>query len=549
MEIKDLVYQVTSEIEQVAKYLLPGGKKRGSYWEAGSVKGEAGKSLKLCLSGEKKGVWSDFATSESGDLLELWKISRGLEMKDTIKEVKQYLGIQDDLRPVESFNIEINTNTQVDEKSVTIDEICRTQYFAEQAVIGDIIYNGNNIDLVRTLVDKYDFINLVHRAIFDVMCNMSDKNDFIDVVTLEYELTRDQEYDIVAYYEILAKIRMNTLNANNIKYHIEVLKKLTIDREDEMFNRKLQYDLRNKVPLSVIEEKIQNRKNRLSLISFMNKELTASSVIDLMTEEIKLRRAGKLQSALKTGFDELDAFMPDLEKETYLTIAARPSVGKTAFAMNVIKNSCLQGKKCLFFSFEMSPQQLMYRLTSSISQIDIKTIKSGIYTAYQKDILTAAKETIQNFNLIFKGPECKYFDNFNAAINQIYFQNPDLDLIVIDHIQLMQGNCPDNKNLDLGNISSNIKSLAMRFKVPFIVLSQISRNVEHRQDKTPLASDIRDCGTIEQDSDIILNMSSDKADEKLVNFVFTKNRNGPVGQTKLLFDKQFSNFKEQSEYW
>ena len=282
--------------------------------------------------------------------------------------------------------------------------------------------------------------------------------------------------------------------------------------------------------------------------------MSNAELLDNLFFELKTKSLNPTLCGLPSGFSDLDALIQGFQKSDLIIIAGRPSIGKTAFGLNLATNIIKSSKlPVLFFSLEMSKEQIMYRLLAMETGISQMKLKSG--KLQQNDWIKLTK-IIKIFSKL------PFFidDTFNLSIQDIrtkiktiIFEQNEIGLIIIDYIQLMQNSSSktENRAQELSQITRSLKILAREFNIPIIALSQLSRNVENRIDKKPILSDLRESGSIEQDADLVLllykntfsiSSKSEEQPPQLIELIIAKQRNGPIGTIKLKFDNKYTKF-------
>ena len=271
--------------------------------------------------------------------------------------------------------------------------------------------------------------------------------------------------------------------------------------------------------------------------------------------ELKTKSLNPKLSGVTSGFYDLDSLTQGFQKSDLIILAGRPSMGKTALSLNIASNLIKNEKlPVLFFSLEMSKEQIMYRLLSMETNINQMRLKSG--KLYQNDWIKLNKiiKTISKFPFFVDDTFNLSIQDIRSKIKTILFEQNELALVIIDYIQLMQNTKlkTENRVQELSEITRSLKTIAREFNIPIIGLSQLSRNVENRIDKKPILSDLRESGSIEQDADLVLmlyqNKSSSQPDlknSKVIELIIAKQRNGPTGKIKLKFDEEQTKFFNQ----
>jgi replicative DNA helicase len=267
-----------------------------------------------------------------------------------------------------------------------------------------------------------------------------------------------------------------------------------------------------------------------------------------MKNKAKLKNSGFLSS-----FQELDSILQGFQKYDLIVIAGRPSMGKTAFSLNIGINIIKQYKiPLIIFSLEMSRQQIIYRLISTDSEINSNRLKSGKMNAWEWKLLSKSMKEISELPIFIDDDPNINISDIRSKIKKIIHENNKDCLVIIDYLQLMRVNKKfENRSQEISYVTRNLKILAREFKIPIVILSQLSRNLESRPNKRPMLSDLRDSGSIEQDADIVIMLYREdyyqdkKLEEQITEFIIAKHRNGPIGTAKLLFNPIYTNFKEQ----
>lgn len=426
----------------------------------------------------------------------------------------------------------------------------------EQAVLGALLIDNSKIEKISFL-SVSDFYDLRNKKVFAAIKHLIDNNpinekpaDFITVA--EYLINSGSlKREEIAGYTI--ELASNTPSSENIVRYAKSVKEYSLKRQAAALSNDLikkVYDnsenIKNTLSatenslLNIIENS-DNTQNGVSSIKYM-----ISGVI----EEIQERYNDKKDiTGLNTGFLDLNRFTLGLQKGDLIVIAGRPSMGKTTFAMNVAEKAAQSGAKVLFFSLEMSDKQLTYRIISSLGSVSLSNLQTGKLNDLDFDNIGRATDTIQEIELDI--------DDKNHSLIDIQRQSrrisriKGLDLIVIDYLQLMEsGDDTDNRNLQLGIITRNLKRLAKELSVPIILLSQLNRDLGKRADKRPILTDLRDSGSIEQDADLVLMLHRPEYYDKdndslkgLAECIIAKNRNGETGLFNLIFQGEFCRFR------
>lgn len=436
---------------------------------------------------------------------------------------------------------------------VSINKSLPNNFLAEQIVLSCLLINPDVIETINILVPVEAFYFKSHQEIYRAIIFMNKNNLRLDIVTLTNFLQTNGLLEKVGGAKVLIDLLSQRPNLINLEEYINLITDKFVRRSltklgYEIINSSYMTSISLLSILNELEEKVVNFKNQVSFPqSLDNAELLNSIFCDLKSKCLEPTLAG-----LSSGFYDLDCITQGFQKSDLIIIAGRPSIGKTALVLNITADVVRQSRlPVLFFSLEMSKEQILYRLLSIETQINQLRLKSGnlgkedwIKISRVLPILAKLPLFIDdNFNLSIQ--------NIRAKIKSILFEQKNLGLIVIDYLQLMQNSDSkmENRVQELSYTTRSLKILAREFNVPIIVLSQLSRNVENRIDKKPILSDLRESGSIEQDADLILLLyksngyaQTDENLSKLVELIIAKQRNGPTGVVKLKFNQGSTKF-------
>ncbi|MDX9917077.1 MAG: replicative DNA helicase [Gudongella sp.] len=428
---------------------------------------------------------------------------------------------------------------------------------AEQSVLGAMLLNKEAINTALEVIRPEDFYKEANQEIYEAMLVLNNRNEPVDLITLSEELKRRGSLDAIGGIAYLADLSGGIATTANTKYYCNIveekstLRKL-IKSSDEIMG--LAYE--NSEEVNAIIEKAE--KNIFDITQGAHKKgiIPISEVLLSSFAQIEERAAHKGGlTGLTTGFGDLDRKLSGLQKSDLVLLAARPSMGKTALGVNIATNASLRGNgKIAIFSLEMSKEQLVQRIISSTSHVDLQKIISG-------DL--SDDEWIQVVNAM--GPLSKmdiYIDD-TAAISMVEMKakcrrlkvEKGLDLIVVDYLQLMQiDGRVESRQQEISAISRGLKGLAKEMECPVLALSQLSRAPELRSDHRPILSDLRESGAIEQDADVVMFLYRDeyydKESEKknIGEIIIAKHRNGPTGSVELVFKQEFTKFLNIERY-
>ena len=438
---------------------------------------------------------------------------------------------------------------------------------AEKAVLGSVLICRDETEQkdvlyrIRQKIRSSDFYRQANRIIYDAMENMDKSRIPIDSITLiEYLEGKKQLMQVggVAYVTALCNVMPSSVNA---EHYAKIVKKKSDCRKiiNACFQcSELAYSGNDKEAMAVIEQKIFAVQERND-----NDPFTTAEQLMLETGETiqgYIDNKGCL-NGIDTGYSKLNRITNGWQKSNLIILAARPSMGKTAFALNLAFNAAKENKKTgkkqavLFFSLEMSQEQLGLRLVAMRSIVPSNDIKTGNISKNQFDKTTKALDEIRESGIIISNVPGYAIDDI-VSLGYRAAHQKNVKLIIIDYLQLIQGNKNKNRVDEITEISNKLQALARDLNIPVIALSQLSRGVESRQDKRPMLSDLRDSGAIEQDADIVMFLYRDdyyypdgrpdgedvpKGKTKLI---IAKNRNGELAKINLFFHYEYGRFED-----
>ena len=439
---------------------------------------------------------------------------------------------------------------------------------AEQAVLGGIMLSNQHWDGIAERVIAEDFYTFAHKAIFQTMEELMRNQTPIDLITLDQALKAKGISDSVGGFAYLADLSNNTPNAINILAYAEIVREKAILRELIAVGNRIaenSYSPKGKDIKMVLDE----AEREVFAIAEKRSSSTEGpqNVISVLESTIaRIETLGKLENhngvtGVTTGFVELDKKTAGLQPSDLIIVAARPSMGKTTFAMNLCENAAMASDKpVLVFSLEMPAEQIMMRMIASLARVDQTKIRTG------QNLDETEWSKIASVFGMFKQKNNLYIDDssgltpteLRSRARRVYRENNGLSMIMVDYLQLMRAPAfSDNRTLEIAEISRSLKALAKELEVPVVALSQLNRTLEQRADKRPVNSDLRESGSIEQDADLIMFIYRDEVyndnseDKGVAEIIIGKQRNGPIGRVRLAFNGQFSRFDnlaEQREY-
>lgn len=428
---------------------------------------------------------------------------------------------------------------------------------AEQSVLGGLMLDNERWDTVSERVTHADFYSRPHRTIFAQMQTLLEQGKPIDLITLSESLEQQGELDGVGGFAYLAELSKNTPSAANINAYADIVRERAVVRDMISVANDIAdagYDPQGRSS----EDLLDFAETKVFQIaeSRANKDEGPKDIEAILAETIE--KIEKLYqqphdgvTGVSTGYQDLDKKTAGLQGSDLIIVAARPSMGKTTFAMNLCENAAMtEEKPVLIFSLEMPGNQIMMRMLASLSRVDQTRIRTG-----QLDDEDWAR--ISSTMGILSEKRNMYIDDSSgltptevrSRARRIYREHGGLSLIMIDYLQLMRVPAlSDNRTLEIAEISRSLKALAKELNVPVVALSQLNRSLEQRADKRPVNSDLRESGSIEQDADLIMfiyrdEVYHDNSDLKgVAEIILGKQRNGPIGTVRLTFNGQWSRF-------
>ena len=436
---------------------------------------------------------------------------------------------------------------------------------AEQSVLGAILLENHAIDRAVEMITPDDFYKESHRRIYTAMLDLVESAEPIDIITLPEVLKRRDELEKIGGLSYLTLLLNTVPNAANIRYHCKIVREKAILRslinsttdlltkaymEPENVDEFL--DEAERVVFSIAEKKIKP--------SFFPIEDVIKDSFELVE---KLYDRKEMITGLPTGYNDLDEMTAGLQSSDLIIVAGRPSMGKTAFCLNIAVNAAIKsGLPVALFSLEMSKEQLVLRMLASEARIDAKQLRTGHLAQSDWNKLTSGAGTLS---------EAKIFLDDSSALNVLELRakarrlkrEHGLGLIIIDYLQLMRGyGNVESRQQEISDISRSLKGLAKELNCPVIALSQLNRAIETRQDRKPLLADLRESGAIEQDADVIMFIYREEFYKRCecppdgqcmcgrrgkATIVIGKQRNGPTGEVNLTFLNRYARFEDRSD--
>ena len=424
---------------------------------------------------------------------------------------------------------------------------------AEQAVLGAMLLKPDAVTTAAEELSADDFYRETHRLIFEAMMELKERAEPVDLVTLTEQLKKADKLAKIGGIPALSLIANSVPTAANVHYHARIVHEKAQLRS--LINAATEIAGAAYESADEVEDIMDSAEKRILAVSSGKRSKDFVPLQDILLdtlEQIDLRYNNKGSiTGLPTGFTELDHLTAGLQKSDLILVAARPSMGKTAFTLNIAAHVVLRAKEPVaFFSLEMSKEQLVQRLLCSEGRIDSQRLRVGELEEKEwGDLIDTANRLSAAPLYIDDTPGITVME-LRSKARRLKAEH-GLSLIVIDYLQLMQGRTSksgDNRQQEISEISRSLKALARELNVPVIALSQLSRSVESRQIKRPMLSDLRESGSLEQDADIVMFLyredyyDPETENKNITEVIIAKHRNGPVDTVDLTFLKQFTKF-------
>ena len=444
-------------------------------------------------------------------------------------------------------------------EQILINKYLPHNFLAEKIILSCLLIDSEAIErTVGTLsVEAFYFKN--HQEIYRAILFMHKNKMSIDILTLTTFLQDNGLLEEVGGIRVLIELISQVPNLVYLEEYMALV-------NDKFIRRsliKLGYEVINSgyitnIPLEIILNQLEDKLFNLTTNSNTQRLANNAELLDKIFFELKTKSLNPTFYGLPSGFYDLDSLTQGFQKSDLIIIAGRPSMGKTAFGLNIAVNIIRSSKlPVLFFSLEMSKDQILYRLLSMESEINQMRLKSGKLSQNDWIKLNKIIKIFSKLPLYIDDTFNLSIQDIRSKIKTIIFEQNELGLIIIDYIQLMQNSKVriENRVQELSQITRSLKTLAREFNIPIIALSQLSRSVENRIDKRPILSDLRESGSIEQDADLVMflyrnnyyqSSQSEEQSSKLLELILAKHRNGPIGTVQLKFNEKctkFLNFK------
>ncbi|MCS7272702.1 MAG: replicative DNA helicase [Fimbriimonadales bacterium] len=439
---------------------------------------------------------------------------------------------------------------------------------AEMSVLGSMMLSAEALERVLEILKPEDFYHPAHRILFDVISSLHERNIAVDLVTVQEELRRREQLEDVGGLPALVNIVESVPTAANAEYYARIVQEKSILRRlvqaaHEIIRLVEEPELELQQILDQAEQAVYQVAERQLGKEFSSVNQLVLDVLGQFEERQLLMQqnpTGEFLLGVSTGYRELDRMLSGLQPSELIILAARPSVGKTSLAINIAEHVALRARKAVaIFSLEMAAEQLVQRMLCSQAAVSAQRLRRLQLGPEEWLRLQQAAERLFDAPIYIDDSGSLSPMEMRAKCRRLKARlaGRELGLIVVDYLQLMRSHRRmENRNQEIGEIARALKQIAREFHVPVLVLSQLSRSIERRENKRPMLSDLRDSGSIEAEADVVMfihreeyyrdappaDLPPDQIHQQEVEIIIAKQRNGPTGRVKLLFQPDFSRF-------
>ncbi|OGH01838.1 MAG: replicative DNA helicase [Candidatus Lambdaproteobacteria bacterium RIFOXYD1_FULL_56_27] len=430
---------------------------------------------------------------------------------------------------------------------------------AEQAVLGAILADNGCLTEVAALLTPLSFFSIAHQHIFGAMMEMLEADRAIDEYTLGNQLKSKSQLDSAGGYAYLAELALMRFSTANVQSYGKIVQEMSLLRE--LITTTTEIAKKSRAPDQKIGELLAEAEAKIAEIATRSSDKSYAHIRDILPKTFETLERNSAHdkdvTGLPTGFADLDHKTSGLQPSDLIIVAARPAMGKTAFALNIAKYVATRSEApgaTLVFSLEMSKEQLVTRLLSAEAKVDSEKLRSGNLEAEDWDKLAMATDLLSGRNIYINDTPAMSCYEVATVSKQLHKEFPQgVSLVIVDYLQLMKGSRPNQpREQEISEISRSLKGLAKELQVPVIALSQLNRALESRTNKRPQLSDLRESGAIEQDADLIMFIyrdevyDEDSKDKGIAEIIIGKHRNGSTGTLKLVFTGRYTTFSNLS---
>lgn len=422
---------------------------------------------------------------------------------------------------------------------------------AEQTVLAAALIDSTAVEKILNLLKFDDFYYESNKEIFESIKHVHLENIPVDILTISEELKKREKIDYIGGFEYLARLTENIITSKNVEAYCNIIKEKSILRK--LINTSNEIIEKGYKENEEVQKIIELAETRIFAISQNRNTNDFAEIKDVLLDvfnqlEERAKSEGNL-TGITTGYDDLDRMTSGLQPSDLILLAARPSMGKTALALNIAMNAVKTGVSVALFSLEMSKEQYVQRIMSMESMVESNKLRTGNLDDDDWNRLLAVMSDVANAKIYVDDTASITLFEVMSKCRRLKMEK-GLDLIIIDYLQLMSGSGKnDNRQQEISNISRGLKALARELNCPVLALSQLSRAPELRTNRRPIMSDLRESGAIEQDADVVMMLYRDEYYNKeesekkgITEVIITKQRNGPVGTVELAWISQYTKF-------
>ena len=433
---------------------------------------------------------------------------------------------------------------------------------AEQSVLGGLMLDNQAWDKIADIITIADFYRHDHQLIYRHICNLIEQNKPADVITVSESLDNSAELQNIGGLAYIGSIVQSTPTAANIRRYAEIVRERAIMRKLAEVSTQIAESAYNPTGRSATDL-LDNAESKIFEIAEAGARgkqgfIDIQPLLKQVVERIELLYSKENPSdvtGIASGFHDLDQKTSGFQPGDLIIVAGRPSMGKTAFSLNIAEHVALElSKPVAIFSMEMGGAQLALRMLGSIGRLDQHKVRTGRLDDDDWPRLTHALGKLNDAPIFIDESAALNALELRARARRLYRQHGELGLIVVDYLQLMSSHSQnENRATEISEISRSLKGLAKELQVPLIALSQLNRGLEQRPNKRPIMSDLRESGAIEQDADVILFIYRDEVynpdtqDKGVAEIIIGKQRNGPIGKVDLTFLGEYTRFENYAK--
>ena len=431
---------------------------------------------------------------------------------------------------------------------------------AECAVLGGIMLDPQALERLEGILFPEHFYVAANGKIFAAIQALSSDSHPVDALTVKDYLERSGELELCGGEAYLGDLISLIPTSANVRHYAEIVRERAILRNLLHVCAKITLDVYES-PVKAVSDHLDSAETKVLAVaeSFSQDKKSFFTLKELIQDgykELQKRYEDKRSiTGVTTGFTDLDEKTAGLQRGDLIVIAGRPSMGKTAFVMNLAQNAAIRDVEpnvIAVFSLEMSAQQISMRLLAAESRVDMSKMRTGSFAPDDWRKLAAGTGKLSEAAIFVDDTPAITVNDIRAKCRRLKRDNGRLDMVLIDYLQLMTGKAAERKDLEISEMTRSLKGLAKELDVPILILSQLNRSLESRSDRRPMMSDLRESGAIEQDADVIMFIYRDEVynkkpeNENMAEIIIAKQRNGPIGTVHLTFLKEFTRFENHA---